>query len=274
MGPRISWLEQTSVFNKEWVIADEEIIIRAKNYRSRLRRIWERNGFAEIVNDIRTIYLNYDLKPYMTPKSYEDVDAILTAAENRNEVEKVVEAYTMTNNFHNLVNTHLANLVNMNNVQDIGLDPNAPAMTYWCGPLDFACIFVNHEKLEKYRPEANEIVYRGMTVSQEVVMTYRNGARFMNKTFVSTSKDKEIALCFAGRSPGLVSCLCIYTLRPSIRRTALDISSISAVTDESEILILPYSTFEVTNVVRSNDNIPDSIDFTIELQECHQEIDD
>jgi hypothetical protein len=274
MGPRVSWLEQPSVFNKEWVVADEEIMIRAKNYRNRLKSIWDRNSFAEIVNDIRTIYLNYDLKPCMTPEAYENIDRILTVAEDRNEVEKVVKAYTMTNNLHNLINTHLANLVNMNNVQDIGLDPNAPAMTYWCGPLDFACIFVNHKKLEKYRPETDEIVYRGMTVSQEVAMTYRNGTRFMNKTFVSTSKYKEVALCFASGSIDLVTCLCIYKLRPSIQRTALDISSMSAVKDESEILILPYSTFEVTNVIRSNNNRPDSIDFTIELQECHQEIDD
>jgi hypothetical protein len=215
MGQRISWLEQTSVFNKEWVVADEEVIIRAKNYRNRLRRIWERNSFAEIVNDIRTTYLNYDLQPYMTQKSYKDIDTILTEAEHRNEVEKVAEAYTMTNNFHNLVNTHLANLVNMNNLEDIGLDPNALAMTYWGGPLDFACIFVNHQKLEKYRPITDEVVYRGMTVPQEVVMTYRIGTRLMNKTFVSTSKYKEVALCFACRSPDLVSCLCIYTLKPS-----------------------------------------------------------
>ena len=96
----------------------------------------------------------------------------------------------------------MANLVNVNNVDGLGLDPNAPAMTYWCGPLDFACIFVNHQKLEKYRPEINLIVYRGMTTSQEVVRTYRKGICFMNKTFVSTSINKEVALCFAGESLG------------------------------------------------------------------------
>jgi hypothetical protein len=272
MGPRISWLEQTSVFNKEWVVADEEVVIRARNYRKRLRRIWERNSFAEIVNDMRTIYLQYDLKPHMVQKPFENVDTILTEAEDRNEVEKVVEAYTMTNNFHEIVNTHLANLVNMNNLEDIGLDPNAPAMTYWCGPLDFACIFVNHENLEKYKPENNTIVYRGMTVPPDVILPYRIGVRLMNKTFVSTSQFKEVALFFAGRSSNLVACLCVYTLRPSIRRTALDISSISSVKDESEILILLYSTFEVTNVIQSDDDGLNSIDLTIELQECHQDI--
>ena len=76
MGQRISWLEQTSVSNKEWVVADEEVIIRAKNYRNRLRRIWERNSFAEIVNDIRTTYLNYDLQPRMAQKSYKDIEIV------------------------------------------------------------------------------------------------------------------------------------------------------------------------------------------------------
>lgn len=91
---------------------------------------------------------------------------------------------------------------------------------------------------------------------------------------MSTSKSQEVALCFAGESVGFVTCLCIYTLRPSIRRTALDISSISAVKDEGEILILPYSTFEVTNVIKSNENEPKLVDFIIELQECHPETDD
>jgi len=273
MGPRVSSLENTSILNKEWVVADEEIITRAKSYRNRLRSIWERNSFAEIVNDIRTIYLKFDLKQDMNPEAYENVNKILIEAEDKDEVENVVVAYTMTNNFHQLINIHLANLVNMNNVDDLGLDPDAPAMTYWCGPLDFACIFVNHEKLEKYRPETNVIVYRGMTISQEVVKTYRYGTRFMNKTFVSTSKSQQVALCFAGKSPGFVTCLCIYTLRPSIRRTALDISSISAVKDENEILILPYSTFEVTNVIQSSENEPKLVDCIIELQECHPETD-
>lgn len=274
MGPRISWYENTSIINREWVIADEEIIIRAKNYRKRLKSIWDRNNFAAIIHDIKKFYLEYDLKPEMTQKAYDNVYEILTMVVDRNDVEKVVKAYTLTNNFHILINTHLANLVNMNNINDLGLDPNAPPMTYWNGPLDFACIFVNHTQLEKYRPNTNEKVFRGMTVSEEVAMVYCIGTRFMNKTFVSTSKHEGVALSFANKCTNLVACLCIYTLRPGLRRTALDISMISAVEDQSEILILPYAMFEVKNVVRSADDSPDSIDITIELEECHQKLDD
>ncbi|CAF0955869.1 unnamed protein product [Rotaria sordida] len=273
MGQRPSWLTDSPIVNKEWVIVDTAVTIRARNYRRSLRRTWECNSFSGIVDDIRTLYLEGDLKAPLGPKAYQDIDKLLKEACNQNDVEKVVKAYTLANSFHALVNSHLANLVSTNNLKDIGMDPDAPFMTYWYGPLDFACILVYDQQLEKYRPNQNQKVYRGMTVPQEVVVSYRVGTRLMNKTFVSTSKCKQVALYFTGKCPDLVTCICIYTLKPGVRRTALDITNLSAVEGEEEIIILPYSTFEVTNV-RLTANEPDSIDYTIELQECHNEIDD
>jgi hypothetical protein len=78
---------------------------------------------------------------------------------------------------------------------------------------------------------------------------------FINKSFLSTSRERPIALIYAGtgdrskmrttidKTPLQYTALCIYKIRN--KNTALDISRISENSDESEVLIMPLCAFQV-----------------------------
>jgi hypothetical protein len=62
--------------------------------------------------------------------------------------------------------------------------------------------------------------------------------------------------------------LCTYKIK--YKRTALYLGDISAFPDEEEVLILPFSAFEVKGIER-NDSLTNNYQVTIELEECDQE---
>jgi hypothetical protein len=259
--------------NAYWEVVDHEVSRLAHNYRIRLQETWDNNTFREIISSIQNYYLALDLKQLMkkTPGYYTTVYRYFQEAYDTNRVEPVVRAYTSETSFYRLINEDLANLVSSNNFRDIALSPDAPRdRLYWEGALDVACVIVNHPNLDRYRIRNERKVFRGMRVPNIVLANYCIGNRFMNKTFLSTSNSRGTANLFQGSTADEVGCICIYTLVPSERRTAMDIQGISKFVSESEVLILPYTTFEVTSVkIHQIDGTSDQ--YIIELRECHPE---
>jgi len=47
-----------------------------------------------------------------------------------------------------------------------------------------------------------------------------------------------------------ISFICIFTIKDE-HRTALDIANHSEIPDEEEVLILPYSSFKITNIMQN-----------------------
>ena len=264
-------------FDASWEVVDREVRRRARNYRNSLLRTWEKNEFREIISDVRNLYLALDLRPSTSPQansmsrgSYDSIIEYFQKAYDTNRCEPIIEAYTSATGFHRRINEDLANLVSTNNLRDIGISPNAPTRHYWQGPLDIACIFVNHPHLRRYEIKEETKAYRGMTVPRRVLENYRGGTRWMNKTFLSTSRLETTASKFQGQSGLEVGCVCHFTLVPSNRRTAIDIAAMS-VFDEQEILILPYTTFEVLKGVERDYRDEEGQDpHIIELRECHE----
>jgi hypothetical protein len=258
--------------NAYWEVVDHEVTRRAHNYRIRLQETWNNNTFHEIIFSIQKYYLALDLEKPLTeasPTYYNTVQNYFQEAYDTNRIEPVVQAYTSETNFYRLINEDLADLVSTNNFRDIALSPDASQdRVYWEGSLDVACVIVNHPDLDRYRIKEERKVFRGMRVPNTVLANYCIGNRFMNKTFLSTSKLKEVAERFQGSSEDEVGCICIYTLVPSETRTAIDIQHISNFALECEVLILPYTTFEVTKVdIHRIDATSDQ--YIIELRECH-----
>eukprot|EP01048_Picozoa_sp_COSAG05_P015676 COSAG05_NODE_1919_length_3833_cov_3.495179_1_plen_572_part_00 len=92
-----------------------------------------------------------------------------------------------------------------------------------------------------------ETVWRGMNIPADVLETYRPGEKFLWPQFTSTSKEKSIAECFTqegDNSPVLFE----IDLNGEGQTYALDIERFS-IFNEKEVLIYPYSGFEVTNVI-------------------------
>ena len=113
-------------------------------------------------------------------------------------------------------------------------------------------------------PAYQGTVYFGAALSQDYLDELKTGSSFVNRNFLSTSKDLEVARRFA--QPGMDarqdSVRVIFEVEDSCH--GRDISSFSAVQSEKEVLFLPMHPFKVVS------NIPTHGDeeyFRIKLRE-------
>lgn len=274
MGKRPSRYASTSSV-AEWEVADHEVMIRARNYRIRLQKTWNDLNFRQIISDIQEYYLASDVKKIVGEHThaYQFINRCFQEAFDTNDVKPIVVAYTSGTSFHRVLNNDLAQMISTDDLRDIRISLDAPGdRCYWEGSLDVACILLNHPQLNCCEIKEEMTVYRGMAVEKNVLERYSPGKRLMNKTFLSTSKLSLTTVHFSGSSPDKVACLCIFTLVPNERRTAIDIGNLSLFPGEEEVLILPYATFIVTNA-EFRKSATSSERYVIELRECHDEID-
>ncbi|CAF4436265.1 unnamed protein product, partial [Didymodactylos carnosus] len=114
--------------------------------------------------------------------------------------------------------------------------------TQWA--MFFASIVSRDTALDQFR--CTELVtYRGMRITDTDLSKYEVGGKIMNRSFLSTSTDRNVALKFL-KSPtidGKLDVLCTYTIVD--RRAALDIHSVSEFPKEQEVLIVPWMAFVV-----------------------------
>ena len=66
-----------------------------------------------------------------------------------------------------------------------------------------------------------------------------------------------------------MSVLLRYTIKQN--RTAIDIQNMSMVTDEEEVLILPFSVFQVKDRIQNYLNIYSTVSVEIILEECEDD---
>ncbi|CAF1656109.1 unnamed protein product [Didymodactylos carnosus] len=117
-----------------------------------------------------------------------------------------------------------------------------------------------------------------MKITEDELSQYRLRKYIVNKTFLSTTKERSIANEFAFDG-GLrhnhdgeiikVPTICIYTIIGH-DRIALDIERISEYAHEKEVLIIPGQTFKVT-AIRTNVQTAQGLCYEIELVEHRRE---
>lgn len=113
------------------------------------------------------------------------------------------------------------------------------------GPFLFAAAIMHHPSLSAYYYTGT--TYRGMNINQSELNQYIVGARVIINTFLSTSTTIDISDYFLNfNDSNIRPVLCVY--RTVQLHTSLDISNISAVKDEDEVLILPFTVFRVLRV--------------------------
>ncbi|CAF1186877.1 unnamed protein product [Didymodactylos carnosus] len=246
MGQRISCVENSSASGTAvWEVVNDEVMTLANNYRYSLQQTWVKRGFLQIVKDILRLYIKLDLPRLMTRYQCEKIEKYFNESCENEEVKAIIKAYTATNGFSRYINMDLANLVSTNDWRDIRISPNAPEdRQYWEGALDVVCIIVHHPGRSTYEVKQETKVFRGMSISKNYLDNFQDGTCLTNKTFLSTSITQDVAERYLHTDEELTGCLCIYTIVPSDRRTALHIKDISKITDEEEVLILPYTTFK------------------------------
>ena len=261
----------TCSLSAEWNISDGQVQKRSQNYRRYFTETSTKIPYLEIINDAHVLYIQHDVQQAMKNQrdQWEEINRLFLQAVRDNDVTKVIHAYTLDGRFFRVLNHHLAICVSADDVEKMKIRKTVK-MHYWEGPLDIATIFVCHPSLENLRFKQG-IVFRGLCIkNEEDLREYQTiGNRLLNKTFVSTSQDQNVAMMFAGvawqTETAHKCCLLKYTLIDSGQRTALDIHTLSQFPEEKEVLLLPYANFQVTNYQHSRTN-PNLID--IELREC------
>jgi hypothetical protein len=108
-------------------------------------------------------------------------------------------------------------------------------------------------------------------MTENYLKDYSIGKHVLNRSFVSTSKDLAVAQMFTDSSGQSleVSVLLKYTIK--LNQTAIDIEHIATIQDEQEVLILPFSVFQVKNKIENCPNMGSSILVEIDLEECEDD---
>jgi len=167
-------------------------------------------------------------------------DLIHQFEQNTNSIEHLLHLYTLETRFYRILKED-------------------------CMPLAMP-LFMNLQKL-KYRFFKGR-VYRGMRMSSEQISIYQiamemSGTLLQTKSFSSTSMNRNVAEEFAylkSKNPENNFCVLFIFDFPDISdqainlsRLASDIPSISEYEDEEEVLILPWTLFEVTQIRPATD---------------------
>ncbi|CAF0777143.1 unnamed protein product [Adineta steineri] len=136
------------------------------------------------------------------------------------------------------------------------------------GQYVYGAILINHHLLEPYRHAGQ--TFRGMNITQKDIDSYVTGSIILTRSFLSTSRSREVAEIYLNftdldrRTP----VLCIYIVKNA--RSSLNISSMSKFVDEEEVLIVPFTAFEVIAVHKDTKAMfHDKHNlYVIELAEC------
>ncbi|CAF1308470.1 unnamed protein product [Adineta steineri] len=249
----------------------------------------KRNYLREKLNQLQT-YSNYEIDEVykeLAEHMYAYIDT-LTLSNHIKQILKqyftqmketcdpvyIIKVYTSTTSFHKYYNEYIAQHgIDFFDPFSVDIHVDYAIMK---SLMKTIAIIMYDKSFSKYRYCGK--TYRGMLLTEENLEKYVVHSKIMNKSFLSTSKSKEIAEAFSGceqekflrKTPDKqaihISVLCTYIIKNS--ETALNIETISErISDEEEVLILPFSIFEVKSVQKSPTNI-----VQIELEEVPDEL--
>jgi hypothetical protein len=174
------------------------------------------------------------------------VKEYLQYAIDENDPFPLAMIYTGTTMFCTHLNNDLAKLGSDFRFVSTRLDypHNEPPKNL--GQYIYASLLINHTRFQPYQHAST--IYRGTNISSQDLEAYAMGKIVITRSFLSTSKKREIAEFFIGfedvtnRPP----VICIYKV--SNPRSSLAIESFSNFPEEEEVLIVPFIAFEITAV--------------------------
>ncbi|CAF1670983.1 unnamed protein product, partial [Didymodactylos carnosus] len=115
-------------------------------------------------------------------------------AARQNDVTLVLKAYTAQTGFYEALNRELATLNTINYSSDDD-QIRDEYFRYWHGPGGYAAMIAHHPKFKSYSFIGK--TYRGMILLEEDIAQYKKKTLLINKSFLSTSKERENAKFFA-----------------------------------------------------------------------------
>ncbi len=165
--------------------------------------------------------------------------------------------YTIDSDFYRILNRDLAGDYFNNNTEN---------QNYYLAQTYILVLLLNNFKINnelKFRGQC----YRGLTMSENDYQQYTIGCQILFKSFQSTSALTERAESFA--KPNTSERLKVFfKFVIKYLPTAINIENVSMYKHEKEIIIYPFSTFEVKKIERDSNGI------YMEFEECETEMTD
>jgi hypothetical protein len=220
--------------SSEWIFVKGDPSSYASLNRKSLLQCRSDQEFDRLCRGIQQYYINEN-GPLADVKRIEVVRYFIDKAIEENDPTQIVHAYTAETGFYRQLNMDLSQMP-----------------THWSGikhERNIASILMFHPVFQGFSFTGE--TYRGMTMSLEDLKEYVVDSVFMNKTFLSTSKERVRAVSFAvsNESSTVFSVVCKYSIKHT--GTAIGIEDLSEFPSEKEVLILPYASFKVKNTRKS-----------------------
>lgn len=231
----------------EWIFVKGDPSSYAAFNRESLLRCSTDEDFNRLCRGIRQHYINEN-GPLANEKDIEKIRVFFDKAIKDNDPTQIVRAYTAHTGFYSRINKDLSQIP-----------------THWSGSKherNFASILVFYHVFENYSFTGE--TYRGSVMSLADLNEYVIGTVFMNKTFLSTSEEREEAETFANSktSSKTLPVICKYLIKNC--GTALGIKNISEYPLEMEVLILPYAVFKVKSIQKLTGKIGSFTEIEVE----------
>ncbi|CAF1213295.1 unnamed protein product [Rotaria sordida] len=240
-----------------------------------MKRWLTKVALQKLLNAIVTDYI--DKLNFTDEKGREKIKEYLSYTIELDDPLGLLDAYTCPKvNFFNLLNRNLAELgsdfrfVSTQALINSGYVDNEPPQGL--GQYIFASIIINHPRFRPYQYAGT--TFRGMKITKKDLEEYNSGNIVMTRSFLSTSKNRSIAELFLDCEDyeTYPPVICIYkVINP---RSSLAIENMSKIKDEEEVLIVPFTVFQVkeqrdTQLIHKDQPYPVK---EIELEECAQKI--
>jgi hypothetical protein len=263
----------------EWSLIDNNLIEKRKRFRDEIDIYKTYDNQHHLITKLLIEVIQYYLNEYLIQQEQFSRDEIQKlefyfkqAIEEQNYLKYFIKAYTLTNNFYRVLNKHLA--LYILDYFDTSSYSSTPTKYRLINCLiHIVTLLIHHPDIHKYIYTGT--TYRGLIMTTNHLKHYTIGAHILNRSFLSTSKDRSIAQMFAGNileetsdPHGLASVPVLLKYIIKQNETAIDIEHMSMVQDEEEVLILPFSVFRITNRIENNAEMCSTILVEIDLEEC------
>ncbi|CAF3365154.1 unnamed protein product [Rotaria sp. Silwood2] len=285
------FLEHRKIFSHddydyiEWSVVGDDLLGKRREFREAID-LYKTYDNHHLVSKLLAEVIHYYLNEYLvnqsndignredqiTRKQIETIEAYFKEAiEKQDYLTYFIKAYTLTIFFYQVLNKNLALYI---------LEYFDETKTFSSNYRLVNCLvhivrlLIYHPNLPQYRYQG--VCYRGMRVTQHDLDQYQLNQHILNRAFLSTSTDREVAAMFAGEGQQSqmrytpknhcalqYSCLCQYLIKQN--STAMHIQSLSMRQDEKEVLIVPFTVFKVMAIKRNYlDNLTASISISID----------
>ncbi|CAF0747257.1 unnamed protein product [Adineta steineri] len=266
-----------------WSINGESLVRKGREFREQIDLYKTYDNQHHLITKLLIEIVEYYLNEYLIQQDYFSKDNIekvkdcfTKAIEEQNYLKYFIKAYTFANNFHHVLNKHLA--LYILHYFDTQPYTSTPAEYRLINCLaHIVTLLINHPDARQHKYKG--ITYRGMLMSPNDLKPYRIGNYILNKSFMSTSKDLAVAQMYAGsgqkivlrrnsnhRDPSEVSVILKFTIKHD--DTGVDIEHMSMIEDEEEVLILPFSVFQVKDRIENGSNTDSPGLIEIYLEQC------